>query len=125
MYPTLTDGQEADIHVRAADEYPARGEIVIIHRGNENYVKRVIALPGETVDIHEDLVYVDDEAICREGGIDPAIPDEQDYPVTLSDDEYFVMGDNRADSWDSRSESFGAVSLGEILAIVDMDKEGR
>lgn len=121
MYPTLTDGQEADIHVRAADEYPGRSKIVIIRRDGENYVKRVIALPNETVDIRNDVVYVDGAALCREGGIDAKIPDEWDYPITLSENEYFVMGDNRTDSWDSRSQSFGTVSLDEILAIVEDD----
>lgn len=120
MYPTLSDGQEVYIHIRAADEYPSRSKIVIIRRNGENYVKRVIALPGETVDIREGIVYIDKTALCLEGGIDPAIPDECQFPITLSENEYFVMGDNRTNSWDSRSNSFGLVSLKEILAVVEL-----
>jgi signal peptidase I len=86
---------------------PKRGEIVIFHppqNPSESYIKRVIGLPGETVEVKEGKVYVDDEVV-QESYIlhDPSISMKNNYPkVTLGADEYYVFGDNREHSSDSR-----------------------
>jgi signal peptidase I len=100
---------------------PERGDIVVFHYpGNpdEDYIKRVIGLPGQMVEIRETQVYVDGQLLsepyineqCTEG----RCPDES---WELGPDEYFVMGDNRNRSSDSRS--FGPVLreyiVGEVL----------
>jgi len=86
---------------------PKRGEIVIFHppqNPSESYIKRVIGLPGETVEVKEGKVYVNDKVI-QESYIlhDPSISMKNNYPkVTLGSDEYYVFGDNREHSSDSR-----------------------
>ena len=88
-----------------------RGDIVIVSEENEYWVKRVIALPNETIECRDGVVYIDGEAL-EEPYLDTAyvedIKKNQGYftsdfePVTLGADEYFVMGDNRVVSADSR-----------------------
>ena len=121
MNPTLSDGEIIPIEYREEQVLPKRSDIVIIRRDGENVVKRIIGLPNETVTIKDDIVFINGTPLIREGGIDSSIKDEI-TSVTLSDDEYFVMGDNRTNSWDSRSMSFGEVHLKDIVAIVQKDK---
>lgn len=121
MNPTLSDGEIIPIEYREEQVLPKRSDIVIIRRDGENVVKRIIGLPNETVTIKDDIVFINGTPLIREGGIDSSITDEI-TSVTLSDDEYFVMGDNRTNSWDSRSMSFGEVHLKDIVAIVQKDK---
>ena len=101
---------------------PERTDIVVFHYpGNpeEDYIKRVIGLPGDTIEIRDQQVYVNgdpiDEPYINEPCNASSCPDRV-YP-TLGPDEYFVMGDNRNHSSDSRR--FGAVAreflVGEAL----------
>lgn len=93
---------------------PKRGDIIIFKpKGNENvhyYTKRIIGLPGETVEIMENRVYIDGERLEEEyetTDIDEVgIVTEK---VKLAGDEYFVLGDNRASSEDSRNADVGNV----------------
>ena len=99
---------------------PRRNDVVVfLPNGNENshyYVKRVIGLPGETVQIKEGKVYIDgimlneDEALDQM--IDAGIAQNE---LTLAADEYFVLGDNRNSSEDSRSGNIGAVKKENII----------
>ncbi len=81
------------------------------------YVKRIIAMPGQTVDLVDGKVYVDGTPIDEpyyEGttsSIDPTV----EYPVTVDEDNVFVMGDNRNHSKDSRSSELGQVPYDAIL----------
>lgn len=98
---------------------PSRGDVIVFKpQGDEtmhSYMKRVIGLPGETVEIKDGIVYIDGEEL------------EEDYKtsaikeaglaaekVKLKSQEYFVLGDNRLSSMDSRSVEVGNVKKTEI-----------
>ena len=82
------------------------------------YVKRIIALPGQTVDLGDDgRVYVDGALIDEPyaNGETRSIDSSVQYPITVEDDMVFVMGDNRMHSKDSRSSDLGQVPEDAIL----------
>lgn len=93
---------------------PKRFDVVVFYPYGkdveEYYVKRVIGLPGETVQIVGSDIYIDGEILEENYGKDPihysGIAKE---PLTLGEDEYFLLGDNREISYDSRYEEVGAV----------------
>ena len=82
----------------------------------EFYVKRIIGLPGETVQIVGDEIYINGELLEENYGKDP-ITDEgrATEPIVLGEDEYFVLGDNREVSVDSRYESVGNIKKDWIV----------
>ncbi len=97
---------------------------------NEYYIKRIIGMPGETVQIKGSDIYINGEILEENYGKDPityaGIASE---PIVLGEDEYFVLGDNRTVSLDSRDESIGAVNKSDIggkaiLRIWPLDKFG-
>lgn len=83
---------------------PLRGDVVIIEQTHKNYVKRVIALPEEKIEIRDRVLYINDEPYEQTFLTETAINRTGNYgPVTVPKDSYFVMGDNRAISKDSRN----------------------
>ncbi len=79
------------------------------------YVKRIIGLPGETVRIEGDMIFINDEPLTEKyGSSQMGAPGIAKNGVTLGEDEYFVLGDNRSISKDSRSETVGVVPLSRI-----------
>lgn len=88
-----------------------RFDIIVLdeEKDNEKIIKRVIGLPGETVAIKKEKIYINDKVIDDEY----AYGQTSDYnKVTLKDDEYFILGDNRLISKDSRY--FGPIKDNEI-----------
>lgn len=122
MYPTLHDGDNLivdKISYRFHD--PERYDVIIFPPYEENkrlfYIKRVIGLPGETIQIDYDgNIWIDGEVLEEDYGyeviLNPGIASE---PITLGDDEYFVLGDNRNDSTDSRFAEVGVVDEDQII----------
>ena len=121
MEPGLYNGQEILInHFLYSIVSPKRGDVIVfLPNGNQNthyYVKRVVGLPGETVQIKDEKLYIDgvlaeeDEAYDKmaEAGI-------AENGITLGSDEYFVLGDNRNNSEDSRSANIGTVKKSYII----------
>lgn len=88
-------------------------------QGERYYVKRIVGLPGETVQILYDMVYINGLPLVEEYG-----SSEMDHagiakdPVLLGEGEYFVLGDNRKISEDSRSEKIGPVPEDRIAGKV-------
>lgn len=93
---------------------PKRGDIIVFKpKGNENdhyYTKRIVGLPGESVEIMENRIYIDGKKLEEEYKTtdidDVGIVDEK---IQLAGDEFFVLGDNRANSEDSRNADVGNV----------------
>lgn len=114
MYPTLEDSEIGLMNVFSAKYLGIkRQDVVIVHndRANEEWVKRVIGMPGDSVYAKDDVVYVNGIAL-EEPYLNTeyvkSIRSRGDHftqnfeKVTLKDDEYFLMGDNRIESYDSR-----------------------
>ena len=97
MQPTLNGG-ELMILNKLNDDYE-RFDVVVVDIGNEDIIKRIIAMPGETISCESGIVYVNGRRQDEE--YSQGITFNFDK-IKLGDDEYFVMGDNREDSKDSR-----------------------
>lgn len=120
MQETLQDGDNLIVEklsYRFSD--PQRFDIIVFPpqgAPEEHYIKRIIGLPGETVQIDlEGNIYIDGEVLEEDYGREvikhPGLAED---PITLGDDEYFVLGDNRNNSKDSRSEKVGNVKRSAI-----------
>ena len=98
---------------------PKRFDIIVFYpygkTSDEYYVKRVIGLPGETIQIIEDDIYINGNIIEEDYGKEPMIYSGiASEPLKLGDDEYFVIGDNRRHSFDSRYAEVGPVKKSNI-----------
>lgn len=120
MRPAVLDGDIVLVNRMIYDaSKPKRGDIIVFKpNGNENarsYIKRIIGLPGETVQIKDGEIYIDGEKL-EEKYETTAIEDARtaSEEITLDGDEYFVLGDNRRNSEDSRMADIGNVKRSEI-----------
>lgn len=98
---------------------PKRYDIIVFpfQHSNEFYIKRIIGLPGETVRIDEDgVIYINEEVLPEGYGKEViANPGRAIEPIVLGADEYFVLGDNRNNSADSRTEAVGNIKREDII----------
>jgi signal peptidase I len=116
MEPTLVPGDQTLVSKLAyRDASPKRGDLVAFHapRTGEVLLKRVVAVAGDSVGIEDGLLVVNGKQI-REGYADPKAIDSVYFgPVRVPAGRMFVLGDNRANSEDSRE--FGAVSTKRVI----------
>jgi len=98
---------------------PERFDVIVFpfqYQKDTYYIKRIIGMPGETIQIVDGNIYIDgerlEESYGREVIRDPGIAAD---PILLGDDEFFVMGDNRNESADSRDPSVGAIHRKDII----------
>ena len=127
MSDTLLNGDRLFVTVADVKLHgPDRFDVVILHYPNrtENFVKRVIGLPGDEIVVENGVLtingvtydepYLSDERTTRF--------DHTSFSITLGEDEYFVMGDNRDNSNDSRSASVGVINrsmfIGKVRQII-------
>lgn len=120
MFPTLTDGDNLIVEkISYRINEPERFDIIVFpYPGDEkvHYIKRIIGLPGETVQITNGDIYIDGEILEEDYGYEPMTnAGMASDPVVLSDDEYFVLGDNRNNSQDSRYGVVGNIKREDIV----------
>lgn len=114
MTPTLTEG---DIVVSLKDVGFEKGDLVAFYYNNKILVKRVIGGPGDYINIDDDgTVYVNGETLDEPYLTDRSLGDtDLDYPYQVPEGRYFVMGDHRSTSVDSRSQALGTVAKEQIV----------
>lgn len=124
MEPSLISGQKILINrlVYQISSPKFYDVIAFVPNGNEDshiYVKRVIGVPGDTILIKDGYIYINGIKLSEDSSYDvikdPGIAEAEIY---LSDDEYFVLGDNRNYSEDSRSGNIGVVKKSYITGKV-------
>ena len=129
MQPTLHDRDQMIVNkfIYKISE-PDRFDIVIFHASDEkDFIKRVIGLPGEHVEVKDNQLYINDEVV-EQYFLNPHEENEIVYPVitndfklemlpggydTIPDNHLLVLGDNRTNSTDSRS--FGLISMDQVV----------
>ncbi|MCR4801897.1 MAG: signal peptidase I [Lachnospiraceae bacterium] len=121
MDSILSDG---DVIIASKVAYfgfkPKRNDVVVFRQeGKEhsyNSVKRIIGLPGEKIQIIDGKVYIDGNPYKEVNKVEPMISGGiAEDEITLGEGEYFVLGDNRNQSEDSRYSSVGMISRSEII----------
>lgn len=134
MQATLSDGDQLLINKIAYNSNdPVQNDIVLFKApSGDYYIKRIIAIPGDKIEIKKNgYIYINDNRILYDYGYE-TIDDGgiASSPITLKEDEYFMLGDNRNFSTDSRDPSVGIISRDKIIGkaffcIYPFDKFGK
>lgn len=110
MMTTLHDGDIMILNIIGYRfEKINRFDIVVVDEGNEYLIKRVIGLPGEEIEYKDNQLYVNGKKIRENYGSQ----ETEDFKVKVKKNSYFVLGDNRTNSLDSRY--FGAFQKNRII----------
>ena len=121
MENTLSDGDNLIVDkltYRFSD--PKRFDIIVFpyqYEENTYYIKRIIGLPGETVQVVDGYVYINGSRLESDiyGNELMDDPMAASQPITLGEDEYFVLGDNRKNSSDSRASDVGLIHRKDLI----------
>ena len=124
MSPTLQEGQ---VLMASKGHDFKTGDVIAFYYNNKILVKRVIAMPGDWVNISEDgTVYVNDIAIDEPYLNEKALGDcNIELPYQVPESKIFVMGDNRSVSLDSRNTAIGCVSEEQVVGRIALSKIGK
>lgn len=122
MYPTIEPNNYLIINkIPYMQGAPGYGDIIVFkaHIASEggaekDLIKRVIGLPGDTIEVRSDVVYRDGKALVEPYVYGGATPGNM-APVTVSKGHLFVMGDNRPVSLDSRDPNLGQIAISSVL----------
>lgn len=121
MSPTLENGERILVNRIGYKLFdPKRNDLVVfLPNGNEKahyYIKRVIALPGDRVQIKDGIVYINGEPFEEKAEVsaieNPLLAEDE---IVIGKDEYFVLGDNRNNSEDSRYANIGNIKKEHII----------
>ena len=129
MYPTFLDKEYILTNIITLKfNKPKQGDVIVFKAPNDpekDYIKRVIAIPGDTVMIKDGDVYVNEKLLDENTYLKPAVKTYagaflgENVPTVIPANSYFVMGDNRSESSDSREWGFVPFSsiIGESLFV--------
>ncbi len=119
MSPTLVHGDRIFVEkLSYLFSKPERGDIVVFPYPadpSKEYIKRIVGVPGDKIDLRNNQFYVNDERIDDPFEIDVVPLGDVQFPITVGEDEYFVLGDNRIVSHDSRHSEVGLIAEDDIL----------
>lgn len=120
METTLSDGDNLIVDkISYRFRNPKRFEIIVFpyqYQENTYYIKRIIGLPGETIQIKDGYIYINGELLDEHYGAE--VMEQSGIaadPIELGEDEYFVLGDNRNHSADSRDPSVGVLKRDQLM----------
>lgn len=117
MVPELKGGDVVLMDRLTYDfEAPKRFDVVVFEREDHKFnIKRIIGLPGETVQIQSGYIYINGQYLEADRELNQvSLAGMAQNPVTLAEDEYFLLGDNRDSSEDSRFANIGNVKREQI-----------
>lgn len=131
MEPSFYDGERIIVNKIIYDiRKPERGEVIVLHSPEgRDFIKRIIALPGEQIEVIGDEVWIDGERLVEPYLVEAIRQAEEqgfeyndtDYALqTVPENEYFVMGDNRSNSKDSRDPALGFVPEENIVGRAEL-----
>lgn len=120
MEYTLSDGDQLIVDkISYRIHEPERFDIIVFPYQYEDetyYIKRVIGMPGETIYIEDNTIYINEKPLAESYGREVMVSaGRASEPITLGLDEYFVLGDNRNESSDSRDPSVGSIKREDII----------
>ena len=117
MQPTIRNGQFILSVIPSRIE---RSDVIIIKAADQKIVKRVVGVPGDSIQIYDGRVYINGEMTDN---IDTDYAGIAMAPIFLEDGEYFILGDNRGNSLDSRYTKIGVINERQILREVVVLKQ--
>lgn len=117
MEPALTEGETVLIDRLARYwKLPARGDMILFETEDGRFIKRIVGLPGETVEVIGGRVYIDSRPLDERAYMQNPVGDAA--AVTVPEGSVYVLGDNRAQAYDSRLDTVGCIAYADIVGVL-------